>query len=73
MMQITLIATNTYSMGNIYNLMGLDSVHCILTSDILSLSSDLKHFENLCFALNYTLVMNNIINDLKSKYVESYY
>ncbi|GEM_PF-5056647 len=65
--------TNTYSIGDIYHVMASDGMQVILISDILSLSSDSEHFENLYFAQNYTVVKNNIINDLKSKYVVSYY
>lgn len=67
------ISTDTYSVGDVFHIMDDSGMEIIQIGKIMTLNSDREHFINLYFAQKYTSIKTSIINDLKGKYIVSYY
>lgn len=61
-----------YHVGDVFHVMDETGMEIIQISDILNLENDREIFVNLYFSKKYTFIRNNIVNNLKGKYVITY-
>ena len=62
----------TYHVGDVFHVMDETGMEIIQISEILDLENNRDIFQNLYFSNKYTFIRNNIVNNLKGKYVITY-